>query len=222
MNPAEYDAWYDSSRGRWIGQAEYQLLLDQLKPQPGERVLDVGCGTGWFTRRLAALPGLQVTGIDLNAEWLQFARTRDASAEYLGADARALPFPDEYFDLVVSVTALCFVPDWRAALKEMLRVIRGRFAIGVLNRHSLLWRQKGQDGGSGAYRGAHWHTTSELRSELARLHVEAPRFRSAIFLPSGSSIARLAERVLPVRLSWGGFTLVSGTRTDGTRQRSMS
>lgn len=113
MNPAEYDAWYDSPRGRWIGQAEYRLLLDQLKPQPDEHVLDVGCGTGWFTRHLAAVPGLEVTGIDLNAEWLQFARTRDAAAQYLRADARALPFADGYFDLVVSVTALCSFPTGR-------------------------------------------------------------------------------------------------------------
>lgn len=42
MKPAEYDAWYDSPRGRWIGQAEYQLLLDQLVPKPGDNVLDTG------------------------------------------------------------------------------------------------------------------------------------------------------------------------------------
>lgn len=211
MTAAEYDAWYGSARGRWIGEREYELLCDQLKPQPRDHVLDVGCGTGWFTRRFAALPGVHVTGIDLDTDWLEFARSRDASAAYIRADARALPFPDGCFDLVVSVTALCFIPGWQAALSEMLRVTRRRFAIGVLNRDSLLWRDKGKDGGSGAYCGAHWHTSAEIRSELDRLQARDLRSRSGIFLPSGSRIARMAERILPPLLPWGGLTVASGT-----------
>ena len=210
MKPAEYDAWYDSPRGRWIGATEYRLLLDLLRPRRGEWMLDVGCGTGWFTRRFAARPGLQVTGVDVDAESLEFARGRDASCAYLRADARDLPFADGSFDCVVSVAALCFVVDWRVALKEVLRVTRSRFAIGLLNRNSLLWREKGQDGGSGAYRGAHWHTNRELRTELERLHARNIRIRSGILLPSGSPLARTAERILPSLLPWGGFIVVAG------------
>jgi SAM-dependent methyltransferase len=210
MKPAEYDAWYDSPRGRWIGEAEYLLLLDQLEPRPGDHVLDIGCGTGWFTRRLAERPDLQVTGVDLDAESLAFARGRDAKSAYLTVDACALPFADSTFDRVISVAALCFIPDWPLALREIVRVTRSRFAIGALNRNSLLWREKGQDGGSGAYRGAHWHTACELRSALDRLHAKDLRFRSAIFLPSGSQFAQMAEQALPSVLPWGGFTVVSG------------
>ena len=78
-------------------------------------MLDVGCGTGWFTRRLSALPGMLVTGIDLNAEWLAFARSRDAHSTYIQADALALPFSDNSFDQVLSVAALCFTTDWHKA-----------------------------------------------------------------------------------------------------------
>ena len=66
MNPADYDAWYYTPRGRWIGDTEYALATRLLAPQAGDSLLDVGCGTGWFTRRAAA-DGLLVTGLDPNA-----------------------------------------------------------------------------------------------------------------------------------------------------------
>lgn len=136
MSPADYDAWYDSPRGGWIGHAEYRLMSNELTLPAEGRVLDVGCGTGWFTRQLAALPGLQVTGIDLDADSLAFARSRDARSTYLLADALALPFADNSFDQVFSVAALCFTTDWQKAVSEIVRVTRRRFAIGMLNRHS--------------------------------------------------------------------------------------
>ena len=66
MTPKEYDAWYDSPYGRWTGNAEFELLCSHLNTTPGTSLLDVGCGTGWFTRRLAAA-GLEVTGLDVDA-----------------------------------------------------------------------------------------------------------------------------------------------------------
>lgn len=54
MTPEQYDAWYDTSRGCWIGETEYQLIRRLLDPHPGESLLDVGCGTGWFTRAAVA------------------------------------------------------------------------------------------------------------------------------------------------------------------------
>ena len=89
---------------------------------------------------------------------------------------------------------------------------RRRFAIGWLNRSSLLYRQKGRHGGSGAYRGARWHTASEVRALFAGLPVQDLKLRSAIFLPSGSGCANWLERGVPNVLPWGGMLLVTGER----------
>jgi SAM-dependent methyltransferase len=210
MDAAAYDAWYTTSRGSWIGETEYRLLSRLLAPVPGNSLLDVGCGTGYFTRRFAR-EDLLVTGVDPDAEMLQFAAGHAAAGErYLFGDARALPFPARSFDLCVSITALCFIQEQSRALAEILRVTRGRFALGLLNRQSLLYPQKGRSGGAGAYRGAHWHTEAEVRALFVGLPVTRLRLRTAIFFPGGNRFAQLCERVLPSRLPWGSFLLVSG------------
>ena len=210
MTPQDYDAWYDSPRGRWIASTEFALLCRHLDLRPGRQVLDVGCGTGWFTRRLART-GLAMTGLDLDDDMLAVARQRTPTGiHWLQGDAARLPFADRSFDQVVALTSLCFVPDWPQAVAEIVRVARRRFALGLLNRHSLLWREKGQGGGSGAYRGAHWHTRGELAACLRQLPVRKVRFATAVSLPSGSWVARGVERLLPDAWPWGSFLLVSG------------
>ncbi len=188
------------------------MLSELAFPAEGQ-LLDVGCGTGWFTRQLAALPNLQITGVDLDAESLAFARSHDPRSTYLPADALALPFADASFDYVQSIAALCFTADWRQAVSEIVRVTRKRFAIGMLNRHSLLWLGKGRHGGGGAYRGSLWLSSDEFRAGFKGLPVENVRSRSAIYLPSGKYTARLVERLLPGCLPWGGLTVLSGNKS---------
>lgn len=212
MSPADYDAWYDSPRGSWIGQTEYRLISNELALPAEGRVLDVGCGTGWFTRQLATHPSLHVTGIDLDADSLAFARHRDARSTYLLADALALPFADNSFDQVLSVAALCFTADWHKAVSEIVRVTRKRFAIGLLNRHSLLWLEKGHHGGRGAYRGALWLSPEEFRGSLKGLPVVNVRTRSAIYMPSGTRAARIVEKTVPSSVQLGGFMLLGGNK----------
>jgi SAM-dependent methyltransferase len=216
MTPADYDAWYDTPRGRWVGETELRLLRKMLALQSGETLLDVGCGTGWFTRRFAASNGWNVTGLDADVARLALARerarTNTSNERYMEGDARSLPFADAGFDCVVSVAALCFIDDWRLALSEMIRVTRRRLVVGLLNRHSLLWREKGRDGGTGGYRGAHWHSVNEIRSALAESPLHHVRVKTALFLPRGSPIARACEVCLPNRLHYGGFLVVAADK----------
>ena len=212
MNPADYDAWYDTPRGRWIGETEYALAAGGLSARAGETLLDVGCGTGWFTRRAAADDFL-ATGLDPNSAWLDYARAHSSPAlNWVDGDARDLPFADAGFDHVLSIAALCFVDDERKAVAEAVRVARRRFAIGWLNRSSLLYWQKGRHGGSGTYRGARWHTAGEVRALFSGLPVRNLTLRSAIFLPSATPWARELERLTPSVLPWGGLLLAAGEK----------
>lgn len=216
MDAASYDHWYDTPRGRWIGQREAALVLEHLQPRSGESLLDVGCGTGFFTRTLAASLDGQVTGVDINPLWVEYARRRDPGrASYQIADARALPYANASFDLVVSMTALGFIEDEMTAVREILRVTRRRFAIGLLNRHSLLYLQTGRGGSEGGYRGAHWHSVREVRQLFRGLPVHQLRVRTAIQIPGGGGLARLIERAWPTTLATGAFILAVGDVSHG-------
>ncbi len=121
-------------------------LVETANPQPGERVLDVGCGTGIAARRIATVSGtdVKVSGIDASPNMLAVAR---AAAEREGLNiswhegrAEELLFPDGSFDLVLSQFALMFFGNRYAALSEMRRVLTedGRVAISVwqsIGRH---------------------------------------------------------------------------------------
>lgn len=216
MDAEDYDRWYATPRGRWIGRRETALVLDGLQPRRGESLLDVGCGTGHFTRALGAAIEGDVAAVDIDRAWVDYARRHDERhALYAIADGSALPFADAGFDLVVSIAAICFMDDERTAMRELVRVTRRRFAVGLLNRHSLLWLKKGRNGGSGGYRGARWHTPDEARALFEGLPVRNVRVATAIHAPGGSWPARAAERVLPSWLPTGAFIVVSGDAICG-------
>ncbi len=102
------------------------FLLPFLAGRPAQ-ILDVGCGTGDFTRRVAErCPGAGVTGLDSDAPRLQFARERDGrpGVRYEQGDLAKLPFEDGRFDLVFCRFVLGHVPEPTRALAEMARVAR--------------------------------------------------------------------------------------------------
>jgi SAM-dependent methyltransferase len=217
MTPADYDAWYDTPRGRWIGDREFVLLAGLLNARPGETLLDVGCGTGYFSRRFSREAGLMVTGIDIAPDMLELARGKAPDIAVTRADATCLPFVDDAFDHVVAVTSLCFVADEGRALGEMARVARRRVVLGLLNRRSLLHWQKGEDE-RGGYKGAHWHSRAEARKMLAGVGLQELRLASAIFCPAGGIMAQALEARLPSALPFGGFLAVTGVPPSGCSQ----
>jgi SAM-dependent methyltransferase len=210
MKPADYHHWYETARGRWIGGIEFELIRRLLGWKPGDSILDVGCGTGYFTHRFAQ-SGAQLTGVDPNLEWIAFAAGKSSAHEnYVTGRAEHLPFGDRSFDHSVSIAALCFMSDPRPGLAEMLRVTRRRFAVGLLNRRSTLYAGKGRDGGQGAYRGARWHTPEEVSAFFDKLPVAHLRILTAVFDARAGLLARAAERLLPNALPFGAFVVAGG------------
>lgn len=116
-----------------------ERLLAAARPRPGERVLDVGTGTGIVARRAAPRvgPAGLVAGLDVSADMLNVAREtasrEDLAITWYEGLAEHLPFPEGGFDLVLCQYALMFFGDTSAALGEMRRVLApgGRVALSV-------------------------------------------------------------------------------------------
>lgn len=119
-------AGYERFMGRW-SRAAGAVFLEWMTPPITARWLDVGCGTGVFTRLvLDRCAPANMVGIDPATSLIEHARSQSTAeqAEFRVADAQALPFPDSTFDVVASALVLNFVPDQGRALSEMRRVTR--------------------------------------------------------------------------------------------------
>ena len=142
----DYEQWYAHAFGRFAARQEEALLHHQLQGfADAISLLEVGCGTGHFTRWFAR-QGLHVVGLDASPAMLEQARLRNGK-NYLLGDAQALPFENQQFDLVALITTLEFVADPIQVLREAMRVARQGLLLGVLNRSSLvdaLRRVRGQ------------------------------------------------------------------------------
>lgn len=116
--------------GQWAPQ-----VADAAQIQPGQRVLDVACGTGILAREIASRIGSvgRVVGIDPSPGMVAVAKQVAPAVEWREGVAESLPFPDQSFEAVVSQFGLMFFTDRRQALREMLRVLTpgGRLAVAV-------------------------------------------------------------------------------------------
>ena len=132
-----YEAWEKSPEGVSLDKLSTQLIIRLLKPQRGEKILDIGCGTGNHLLLFHRL-GLDVTGIDASPYMLDIARSRLGNKASLKIGrAEDLPFEDNEFDVVTFIYTLEFLDDAFRALLEVGRVAKHRVFVGVLNGLSL-------------------------------------------------------------------------------------
>ena len=131
--------------------------IRQMNLRPGERVLDLGCGSGWATRLLARLVGEgpdgfgQVVGLDVSDEMIREARAASKDFDnvlYVWGSAQQIPWEENFFDKVLSVESFYYYADQDRALMELFRVMAPRGKLFILinlykdNQYSLQWVDK--------------------------------------------------------------------------------
>jgi SAM-dependent methyltransferase len=160
---------------------ERHKVLQQMIPEGVRTVVDVGCGDGALTDRLAA--DWDVTGVDMSSVALEHVKTTAVQAS-----ATDLPFPDGSFDLVLSSEMLEHLsPDeYRAAISEMSRVTRGYLLVTVPYREDLRFRQvRCPQCGWRAHVWGHrrFFTPESLASDLAGFRLIEARVFGAVQAP---------------------------------------
>lgn len=125
-----YDDWHWQALWRASELPFIRCSLQDLTAAP-RRLLDVGCGTGWYLERLQGLCD-DVAGVDVSAGMLVLARGRLPQAVLRQADAASLPFDDARFDAVLSTRVLAHLAEPRLAFAEMARVLAPR-GVAILS-----------------------------------------------------------------------------------------
>ena len=136
--PKKYEEWFTTPIGLLIKRYESELLLHLLRPKSDEFILDAGCGTGVFTVDILSF-GTHVVGVDLSPPMLSRAvqKAKKYHFQPVLTDISFLPFPENTFDKVVSVTALEFIENGKGAMQELFRVTRKGGGIVVATLNSL-------------------------------------------------------------------------------------
>jgi ubiquinone/menaquinone biosynthesis C-methylase UbiE len=131
-----YEGWFETPAGKAIDTDETTLILSMLPGSYGETFLDVGCGTGHFSRVLT-FHGYIVFGSDLSRAMLTEAKARGES-RLLISDAHRLPHADRAFDAAGTFTVLEFTANPQAVVSEMLRVSKKAVVIAFLNKLGMI------------------------------------------------------------------------------------
>jgi ubiquinone/menaquinone biosynthesis C-methylase UbiE len=136
--PERYDAWFTTPIGKLVKEVEAELINNLLVLRSIDRVLDVGCGTGIFTINFLAT-GAQVVGLDISSPMLSLARKKTKGYAFfpVRGDMRHLPFRDNSFDKVVSVTTLEFTMEAMIVVNELFRVTKPGGVVVVATLNSL-------------------------------------------------------------------------------------
>ncbi|MCL2383718.1 MAG: class I SAM-dependent methyltransferase [Oscillospiraceae bacterium] len=133
-----YDDWYQTALGAFVDKVETDAAFSLLNPSKGQKVLDIGCGTGNFSFKLAEL-GCDVTGIDISDKMLEYAEEKmkaNLDICFKNMDVYNMDFEDNTFDSIISMATFEFIENEQEAYKNMLRVLKpnGTIVIGTIQK----------------------------------------------------------------------------------------
>jgi SAM-dependent methyltransferase len=193
MNAEEYERMYRLEDSYWWFVGRHHLVLTFLRNRYRDRkdltILDIGCGTGAMSQKLAAFGA--VVSADFSPLALEFSRRRDLT-RLCAADAMRLPFRDGSFDLIVALDILEHLPDDEAALREFQRVLKpGGRVIATVPAYQSLW--SGHDVALMHFRR---YVGSQVRDRFqkARLRVERLSYAMTLLFPVVWVVRRLFGR----------------------------
>ena len=156
----EFNRWAEAGEGPKMENHHLDITektIRRMNLRPGERVLDLGCGSGWATRLLARLvsdgpEGFgQVVGVDVSDEMIRQARVASKDFDnimFVWGSATQIPWEENFFDKVLSVESFYYYPDQERALAELFRVMAPKGRLFILinlykdNPYSLQWVDK--------------------------------------------------------------------------------
>jgi len=174
MEDDEYRKLAEVEDRMWYFRALHANAMDRLLPQLASRparLLDAGCGTGGFIRRLAGVaPDIEVTGLDLSTLACHLARER-CSARIVEGSVTALPFPDESFSAVTSLDVIYHLERPLDALAEYFRVLVPGGWV-VINAPAYRWLWSYHDD---AVHAQHRFTRGELSALVRQAGFDDPR-----------------------------------------------
>lgn len=205
-----YDKWFEDPKNKFVFDLENDLIVKLLSPQPGERLLDIGCGTGTHLNFFADM-GLYVTGLDPSPYMLDIASQKlGHRAELRRGIAEDLPFEDNAFDTATLITVLEFTENPIKAIEEACRVARDRVFLGVLNSCALKGVERRIKGifTETIYNKARFSTVWGLQRQVRSVVGEAPiSWRTVPLFPAKfRSYTKKLERWAPVqRAPFGTF-----------------
>jgi ubiquinone/menaquinone biosynthesis C-methylase UbiE len=182
----KYDDWYESGFGKYASQLEEELMLELLKPEPGQTLLDIGCGTGRHLLLFRNL-GLMPTGIDSSFYMLRKAKEKiEEKTLFLISDESSFPFENKSFDLSILFLVLEFSKNPIKLLREAERVTQRKIFIGFLNRNSFLAVQRKVRGlfKKSIYKKARLYSLYQLKKILNNsFKFKSLSWKGVIFLP---------------------------------------
>jgi ubiquinone/menaquinone biosynthesis C-methylase UbiE len=161
----EYEAYYQSKykRADALEKRLLRRLLEQFEDI--KTLLEVGCGTGHFTRWMESL-GLECYGLDMSSLMLKEARQLWIDGRLLQGESSHLPFRSKSFDVITYVASLEYMPNIAAVLAEAIRVTKKGIIIGLMNKWSLPTLRRMfqvRMGRNPYYRNANFYSISDIK-----------------------------------------------------------